>query len=130
MGKTYQFECEKCGYRAAVAGGLTEGLDLKVITLVCGDCRALCDCVVAVRTTAIQRLGTDFNRVPQEVAPSLQAALTRLPQWSRAPSSWQRFEPVCPTNKTHRVKPWTSPGRCPRCKTYLEPGALPYRVWD
>ena len=130
VGKIYQFECEMCGYRAAVAGGVTEGRDLKVCTVVCKECRAIHDSVTAIRTDAKRRLKDQLKYVSQDSAPSLGRALARLPVPSRNPRRWHAFELSCPRDPTHHVQPWTAPARCPRCKAYMEPAALPYRVWD
>jgi hypothetical protein len=65
-----------------------------------------------------------------EFVPTVAAALSRLPVPPITARMWQQFDLTCPTNPSHRVQPWNAPGRCPRCKAYLERGALPYRVWD
>lgn len=130
MGRMYLFECKKCGYHTSVAGGLSEGYDLKGRTMVCSDCRSIYDCVIALRAEAETLLGSQLSNLTQAVAPSLQSALARLPLSTLKGSHWREFEPVCPVDATHRVAPWSTPGRCPRCKAYLESGALPYCVWN
>lgn len=130
MGKIYQFECELCGYRAAVAGGASEGRDLKVQTVVCRECHDLQDCVTAIRTSASARSASQMPSLQSEQAPAIAQALSRLPTLPRANRKWHFFDLACPRDTTHHVKPWNAPARCPRCKAYLEPAALPYQVWD
>ena len=130
MGKSFLFECTKCGYRAVAAGGRTEGNDLKVQTIVCKDCRSIYDCVVSLRVDATPQFWKSFAGLPQEVAPSVQSALARLRLSSIEASEWRECEPACPVDATHRFDLWTAPDRCPRCKAYLEGGGIPYRVWD
>lgn len=130
MAKSYLFECEKCGYRSVVTGGLAEGNDVKVQTMICRECRLIYDCVIALRTATTVQLWKQLEHLPREIAPSLASALARLPIPSTMRRQWRRFTPTCPAEATHRVDPWTSPGRCPRCRAYMERGALPYRIWD
>jgi len=130
MPKSYLFECEKCGYRSVITGGSAAGNDVKVRTMICKECRALYDCVVALRTTQKVQPWKQFEQVPREIAPSVASAVARLPTSTTAPRQWREFVPTCPTEATHRVEPWGSPGRCPRCRAYMERGALPYRIWD
>ena len=47
MGRTYMFECEKCGYHAMVSGGLAEGLDFTAQTILCHECRELQDAIIS-----------------------------------------------------------------------------------
>jgi len=130
MGRSYLLQCAKCDYRAVVAGGVAEGYDLKVQTIHCRDCRTLADCVIAIRSNAAPRLWKQLDLVPEEIQPNLTQALNRLPPSPSKGRRWVTFTLVCPADSYHRVEPWTAPGRCPKCKAYLERGALPYRVWD
>ena len=130
MGKTYLFECEKCGYRAKVTGGFSEGNELRVQTIHCRDCRELHDCIIALRKDATPALWKRLDQAQENLQPKLAAALNRLPDSSTDSTTWVTFDPLCPVDPTHRIEPWKAPGRCPRCKAYLERGALPYRVWD
>lgn len=43
VGTAYQFECRACGYNAHVCGGRDSGMDVVVLTSVCGDRRELVD---------------------------------------------------------------------------------------
>jgi DNA-directed RNA polymerase subunit RPC12/RpoP len=130
MGKSYLFECEKCGYRVIAAGGLSEGNDLKVQTIHCRDCRSLQDCVVALRTNAPPNLWQKFTWIREEVRPDLKTALNRLPLSPLQKRHWIEFAPACPVDESHRIEQWKTPGRCPKCKSFIEGRGLPYRVWD
>ncbi|MGO8839197.1 MAG: hypothetical protein ACLQAH_15695 [Limisphaerales bacterium] len=122
MGRTYLFECSKCGYHARVAGGTDEGIHCAVQTIVCSDCKALYDAVVQFKLSPRHQDNPPFN------APKLAVLLNRLPP--RGVRSWLKFKPVCPVSPRHRVRLWKPPDKCPKCGTFLEPAALPFRVWD
>jgi hypothetical protein len=122
MGRTYAFECPRCEYRVRVAGGADAGAHFAVQTIACADCRALYDAVIRFKAAPRPR------DLPPKSAPKFAAALHRLPP--RGPQPWLKFKPACPVSSRHRIQPWKQPGKCPRCGTFLEPGALPYHVWD
>jgi len=130
MGKTYLFVCEKCDYRVAVAGGFSEGCDLKVQTVRCRDCRALYDCVIELRHSSPRPLWKRVNAMPEDIRPNLASALNRLPVGSSDALACSTFAPRCPVDETHRIELWTTPGRCPKCRAFMERGALPFRLWD
>jgi hypothetical protein len=141
MGRTYLFECPKCGYRAKVAGGAQDGFNFAVQTILCRDCKELYDAVIRMRVlarTADQtkglrlRLRNTFARNPKvsRQPPTFLAALNRMPPPGRTTSTWTNFPLRCPVSSSHRVQAWKSPGKCPRCGVYLEHGAVPYRMWD
>jgi hypothetical protein len=144
MGRTFQFECPHCQYRAAVSGGADRGVNCAVQTIVCRDCHRLFDVLTRVRQRA------DETELP---APA-KSASTRLPVGAAIPplwliengqsdflseprrpvatSTWRWIElkPACPVTGFHRIEFWSEPGRCPRCGNYLERNAFPYRLWD
>jgi hypothetical protein len=122
MGRTYSFECPKCEYRVHVAGGTDEGAHFAVQTIACADCRALYDVVTRFKASPRQREN------PPPTAPKVVAVLARLPL--PGPRHWLKFKPACPVSPRHFFRLWKQPGKCPKCGTFLEPGALPYRVWD
>jgi hypothetical protein len=122
MGRTYAFECPRCDYRVHIAGGAAEGVHFAVQTIACADCRALHDAVIRFKAALRPR------DAPPKTAPKFAALLLRLPP--RGPRHWLKFKPACPVSPRHRIQLWKQPGKCPRCGTFLEPGALPYRVWD
>jgi hypothetical protein len=142
MGRSYLFECPRCGYRAKVSGKPDRGLDLFVQTILCHDCKDLHDAVIKLRipdesALSLPRpgLGLKSRRPgnPQRVAnrpPSLDAALNRLLYRGIKRFKWIQFKLQCPVSPVHRVQDWTDPGKCPRCGIYLEKSALPYRIWD
>ena len=49
MGRSYWFECVRCGYRAKVSGGSDRGLNVFVQTVVCRECKELFDAVTKLR---------------------------------------------------------------------------------
>jgi hypothetical protein len=122
MGRSYAFECPKCEYRVHVAGGADEGAYFAVQTIACADCRALYDAVTRVRASPRQKEN------PPKTSPKFAAVLNRLPP--RSPQHWLKFKPVCPVSPRHHIRLWKQPDKCPKCGTFLEPGALPYHLWD
>jgi hypothetical protein len=122
MGRTYLFECSRCGYRARVAGGASEGEHFAVQTIACADCKELHDAVV--RFKASPRL----NGNPPKTAPKFVAVLNRLPP--RGVRQWLKFKPACPVSPLHRIRIWKQPDKCPRCGIFLELNAIPFRIWD
>jgi ribosomal protein S27AE len=138
MGKSYWFECGKCGYRAKVAGRADQGFHLAVQTILCQDCKELYDAVTQIRmldgsspalparlTTAAGKLQTEAKPPP-----SFQWALNRLLYTGKKPSEWLKFPIQCPVSRIHKVRVWNDPDRCPRCGVLLERNALAYRLWD
>ena len=140
MGRSYWFECPKCGYRAKVSGRADRGLSFFVQTILCRDCRELYDAVTRLRVPDESgRAGRPCRMAPGQVAnprrsfsapPSFQAVLNRLPQTGVKRFRWLPFKLQCPVSALHRVRSWNDPDKCPRCGVYLEKSALPYRLWD
>jgi hypothetical protein len=138
MGKSYWFECGKCGYRTKVAGRADEGLHLSVQTILCQDCKELYDAVTqlrilngtqpvlhaALRTTSISI--SPGSKPP----PSFEWALNRLRYTGEKFSDWIKFPLQCPVSRLHKIRIWKDPDKCPRCGVYLEKSALAYRIWD
>src|SRR5579864_8535014 len=96
MGKSYWFECSRCGYRAKVAGRADEGLHMSVQTILCEDCRELYDAVTRLRilegsrpafhgTLANAPSGLKGTLTPP---PSFQWALNRLQYTGEKVSDW------------------------------------------
>src|SRR5881394_2379428 len=102
MGKSYWFECEKCGYRAKVAVRADQGLHVAVQTILCQDCKELYDAVIQIRVLegsnmAIQGMlasGTSTNKARRP--PSFQWALNRLNYTGEKLSGWVKFPLQCP----------------------------------
>lgn len=138
MGKSYWFECGRCGYRAKVAGRADEGLHVSVQTILCQDCKELYDAVTRLRLLdgsqpALQGslvAATDNSRSNNQRAPSSHWALNRLRYTGERISDWLKFPLKCPVSSTHRIRAWNDPDKCPRCGVYLDKAALAYRVWD
>jgi hypothetical protein len=140
MGRSYWFECPRCGYRAKVSGRADRGLHLFVQTIACRDCKELYDAVTRMRvsqdTVAAARCGEGsrsktlmLRRSPNE-PPTFQSALNRLAYIGLEASKWLQFRLQCPVSTLHRVQAWSDPGKCPKCGVYLEKSALPFRIWD
>jgi len=143
MGRSYHFECARCGYRAKVSGRPDRGLDLYVQTIVCRDCKQLYDAVTRIRFPetpphglSLAGNGSLWTRAktkrlqPPRFPPAFQAALNRLRTAGMRHSKWVNFPLQCPVSSAHRVQKWTDPDKCPRCGTVLEKSVLPYRIWD
>lgn len=138
MGKSYWFECSRCGYRAKVAGRADDGLHLSVQTILCQDCKELYDAVTQIRLldgSAPVLHGTLANwplsgQVELKRAPSFQWAVNRLQYAGEKISDWLKFQLKCPVSSIHKIRAWNDPDKCPRCGGYLEKAALAYRIWD
>jgi hypothetical protein len=141
MGRTYLFECAKCGYRAQVAGGAERGLLVAVQTIQCLECRELHDAVTEIKVPHLSaanlaRWKLKFNSIPLDtviapaVPPSFPAALNRLVIGSGKRFCWVRYKAVCPVSPRHRIREWNQPGKCPKCGVFLEGNAIPFKVWD
>ena len=140
MGRSYWFECSKCGYRAKVSGRADRGLTFVVQTILCRDCKQLYDAVTRLRVPAKPdglgsfaswRLARMLDAVRSSSSPpGFQSVLNRLPQTGVKRFRWVAFNLQCPVSALHRVRSWSDPDRCPKCGVYLEKGALPYRLWD
>lgn len=136
MGKSYWFECEKCGYRAKVAGRPDEGLHVAVQTILCKDCKELYDAVTRIRVMDGSRMALQgmlatapFSNETKR-APSFNWALNRLRYAGEKISDWLKFPLQCPVAAFHKVRAWNDPDRCPRCGAHLERSALAFRIWD
>jgi hypothetical protein len=140
MGRSYWFECTKCGYRTVVAGRADRGLEVSVQTILCRDCRQLYDAVTRLRIA--DELGASGSigglhkaKLPRArgritAPPTIQAALNRLPLTGVRRFKWLPFKIQCPVSALHRVRSWNDPDHCPKCGIFLEKSALPYRLWD
>jgi hypothetical protein len=142
MGRSYWFECARCGYRAKVSGKADRGLNVFVQTIVCRDCRELYDAVTWLRVpedmrlgfpgkpSGLRRLAPLSRQIAGNKPPSFQSALNRLQYRGVKHFKWLIFRTQCPVSPHHRVQSWNEPDKCPRCGLHLEKGALLYRIWD
>jgi len=139
MGRSYWFECPKCGYRAKVSGREDRGLTFFVQTLLCRDCKELHDAVTRLKVpyAPLGAGGLGGWRWPKlnpqgnlRAPPLFQSVLGRLPPTGVKRFQWLSFKLQCPVSPIHRVRDWNDPDKCPKCGVYLEKGALPYRLWD
>jgi hypothetical protein len=121
MGRTYLFECSRCGYRARVSGGVDRGRHVAVQTILCIDCKELYDAVIEFKPSSSR------ENNPKAI-PRFAALLNRLPP--RGGRRWVKFKLVCPNSVRHRIRLWKQPDKCPKCGTFLEPGPIPFRRWD
>ena len=90
MGRSYWFECPRCGYRAKVSGRADRGLSFFVQTVLCRDCRELYDAVTRLRVpddslawgtfAAWRRARLQNLQRSLTTPPSFLAALNRLPK--------------------------------------------------
>ena len=92
MGAKYQLVCGSCGYEAMVSGGDDFGFNVHATTIVCEDCRELCDVVTA-----------------------------RFPPYPHDPD-FEQDEPECPKDPAHTVRRWRAPGLCPNCGQQMAHG--------
>lgn len=140
MGRSYWFECAKCGYRATISGGPDRGANVFVQTIICQDCKQLYDALtkwrvpdeppaLGLKPLGLRAVKAATSRSPKG-PPNFQSALNRLPYKGVKRFKWLSFQVRCPVSAHHRVQHWSEPGRCPRCGAYLEKNALPYRLWD
>ena len=123
MGRTYLFECFRCGYRARVSGGAGAGEHFAVQTIVCADCKELYDAVTEFKATTSPMAGGS-----NKTAPQFAAVLNRLPPRGVRPRL--KFKPACPVSPLHRVRVWNRPDKCPKCGMFMEQNGLPFRLWD
>lgn len=143
MGRTYLFECTKCGLRAKVSGGPDRGHDFFIQTVHCPQCRRLYDVVTRSRVPAeTARKLTGLRATPAAEGrlrrslrppfpvPSFEALSNRLRQSAGRKCVWVDWPLQCPVSADHKVTAWNSPAPCPICGVFLERSALPFRVWD
>ena len=142
MGRSYLYECPKCGYRAKISGKADRGVRFMVRTMLCRDCKELYDVVTRLRVPdeaarlgqpqfpRQRRLGQRRMRAFSGRPPSFLSVLNQLPAAGAKTYTWIQFTPQCPVSAAHRVQEWSDPGKCPKCGVYLERGGLPYRIWD
>ena len=140
MGRSYWYECPKCGYRAKVSGRADRGLNFFIQTISCRDCRELYDAVTRVRVVdeaspwggglCWRNMGLPKAKPRVQPPPTFQAVLNRLMPRGAKRFRWLTYKPQCPVSAFHRVRIWNHPDKCPKCGIHLEQGAVAYRLWD
>ncbi|HXP59053.1 MAG TPA: hypothetical protein VN829_01110 [Dongiaceae bacterium] len=144
MGRSYWFECSKCGYRVKVSGRADRGVNVFVQTIHCRECRELLDVVTRIRIPDEVRerarpsayaTGSPGRKLPAQSwaangPPSFQAALGRLTRTGSTRFRWLDFRLRCPVSPSHSVQGWSDPGKCPKCGVFLEKNGVPYRIWE
>ena len=115
MGRSYWFECPKCGYRVKVSGRPDRGLNLFVQTIHCRDCRELHDVVTRVRipdetqdalradfyTGGLPRPNLASRAWAAKGPPGFLAALGRLSYTGVTRFKWLDFKLECPVSPRH-----------------------------
>src|SRR6266481_8443485 len=104
MGRSYWFECAKCGYRAKVSGRPDRGVNLFVQTIVCQDCKELYDAVIRIRVLdnsrngGVRQLNAKLRTLRDNLKhpPTFLGALNRLTLIDAQESKWLKFAPQCP----------------------------------
>src|SRR5436309_3098435 len=121
MGRSYHFECSKCGYRTIVSGRADRGLNLAVQTIACRDCRQLFDAVTKLKVPdegglQLGNLGLGqrrFSRLRRRMpVPSFDDAVNRLPSKGVKRFRWLNFKLQCPISVIHKVQIWNAPDKC------------------
>ncbi len=126
MGRTYQFECPVCHYRAKISGGTDSGKHCEVQTVACLDCRELMDVFTKLRCVENSVRSPKFpGFFRPEVPPVILADAT-----GKRRLVWHKFQPACPVEAKHAVEAWRDPGRCPRCGNFMEKMGMPFRLWE
>jgi hypothetical protein len=139
MGRSFWFECTRCGYRAKVSGGADEGRDCVIQTIACRECRQLYDAVLRVRVPELLEPPAGLKPGGGGLLP-VAAAASRPPEFPsvlnrlRVPgvrkSRWLTYKLQCPLASHHPVEPWSDLSPCPRCGYYLEKNPMPFRLWE
>ena len=132
VGKTYQFECPLCQYHAKGSGGADAGLHCEIQTVSCRDCRQLYDVYIQVRRRAgaVEKIKFPGFFRP-EIPPVILRQSTSRPSTEKSPKLvWQKFLQMCPVDEKHIVETWKDPGRCPRCRCYMDKSGFPFRIWE
>ncbi len=137
MGRTHLFQCSRCQYRAAIAGGADRGLHCYVQTIRCRDCAALYDALVRLRVSQFEvdqpyRLWRRnlLTRTEPAVPRTWVLWHNRLALGGSPKLKWVQVKLSCPVSAHHRIEMWNQPGKCPRCGTFLERTLTPYRIWE
>jgi hypothetical protein len=135
MGRSYLFECSRCGYKAKVSGGPDRGLDCSVQTIACRECKKLYDAVTRLKVVPETMLAGNKSARLRKISgsadgpPDFDEVLSQLP-FSGGKFKWAQYKVRCPISPTHKVQIWKDPGKCPRCSVFLEKSPLPFRLWD
>src|ERR1700674_5874389 len=72
MGRSYWFECPRCGYRAKVSGRADRGFNFSVQSIVCRDCKELYDAVTRARIPDQSPALRTSSRLGQAKSPNQQ----------------------------------------------------------
>src|SRR5215208_5479926 len=117
MGRTYLFDCSRCGYRARVSGRADHGFNVCVQTITCQDCTQLYDAVTRVKRPLASGLEAQkqlkpaswklpTKGVPTDSCPTFQSAVNRLAFTGAKRQRWVDCPLRCPVSAWHRVQVW------------------------
>ena len=100
MGRTYLFECPRCEYRVAVAGGVEQGMLCRVQTIRCRDCSKLVDVPIRVRVAAEEArksgMGGTGDAWQERLRRQFMNFHLQLPVGIARRDQWLTLKPRCP----------------------------------
>ena len=134
MGRTFQFECPWCQYRAQLSGGADSGMHCDVQTIFCRDCRQLFDVFTRIQRRKPEKEAVATKRF-RALRPEIPPVVLRNGSFHPLnhplqPLVWEKIKLACPVNPKHSLEEWKDPGRCPRCGNFMEKVGWPFRLWD
>jgi hypothetical protein len=131
MGRTYVFECTKCGCKAKVSGRPERGVRFAVNTVSCKQCKQLYDVITRLKLPQPGDREIDDEPPAEELKPpAFESVVNRLSLVKAKKYRWVAFELHCPRSPGHQVHAWKDPGKCPRCGIFMERSALPFCLWE
>ena len=93
--ETTLYHCAGCGYRANVIGGIDRDHEVKLKTMVCRQCHAVVDAVVARLVPGETEFGIPIDR-------------------------WHAVAAQCPNCGNGGLTPWPIARPCPRCDSEMD----------
>jgi len=104
MGRSYLFDCPKCGYKARVAGRAERGVRFAINTVACRNCKQLYDVVTRLKLPQPDDLAPENEALPElQRPPAIDAVLNRLSPGPAKKYRWVAFKPLCPVSPEHHV---------------------------
>jgi hypothetical protein len=119
MGRSYAYECSKCGFQAIISGGADRGVMAWVQTIACRDCKKLYDALTRLKAPegAYANAGGSpgaskgKSRLSAVPPPAFPLVLNRLHPAGLKRFRWVSFKLQCPASPPHRVQAWNEPDR-------------------
>ena len=93
--ETKLYHCTGCGYRADVLGGTDRDSEAELKTMICRQCHAVVDAVVARLVPSETEFGVPIGR-------------------------WQSVAAICPACEKGGLTPWPLARPCPRCDSEMD----------